>query len=72
MDFVLKVLRCETQIIESETIMTFLADDKVSDNEAIVHPSTYNSDVENCVNTVSDGLVKQGQRLSTSESRERS
>jgi len=35
MDFVLKVLHCEIEIIENETLMTFLADEKVSDNEAI-------------------------------------
>ena len=32
----LKVLHCEVEIIESETLMDFLADEKVSDNEAIV------------------------------------
>lgn len=36
MDFVVKVLHCEIEIIENETLMTFLADEKVSDNEAIV------------------------------------
>lgn len=36
MDFVLKVLHCDVEIIESETLMDFLADEKISDNEAIV------------------------------------
>ena len=36
MDFVIKVLHCDGEIIESETLMTFLSDEKVSDNEAIV------------------------------------
>lgn len=36
MDFVIKVLHCEVEIIENETLMNFLADEKVSDNEAIV------------------------------------
>jgi hypothetical protein len=45
MEVVIKVLHCSTEIIESDTIMNFLADEKVSDNEAIVpppplHPST--------------------------------
>ena len=35
---VLKILRCEVEIIESDTIMNFLADERVSDNEAIVLP----------------------------------
>jgi hypothetical protein len=33
-----KVLHCDGEIIESETLMTFLSDEKVSDNEAIVSP----------------------------------
>ena len=37
MDFVIKVLHCEVEIIENETLMNFLADEKVSDNEAIVY-----------------------------------
>ena len=36
MDFVVKVLHCEPEITDSETLMAFLADEKVSDNEAIV------------------------------------
>jgi cytokinesis protein len=39
MDFVMKVLHCEAEVTESETLMAFLADDKVSDNEAIVPPA---------------------------------
>ena len=38
MEIVLKILRCEVEIIESDTIMNFLADERVSDNEAIVLP----------------------------------
>jgi hypothetical protein len=36
MEFVIKVLHCNVEIVESETLMTFLADDKISENEAIV------------------------------------
>jgi hypothetical protein len=36
MEFCVKVLHCDGEIIESETLMTFLSDEKVSDNEAIV------------------------------------
>ena len=39
MDIVIKVLHCKAEIIESETLMNFLADEKVSDNEAIVSSS---------------------------------
>ena len=35
LEFVIKVLHCNSEIIESETLMTFLADDKVSENEQI-------------------------------------
>jgi hypothetical protein len=38
-EIVIKVLHCVPEIIESDTIMNFLADEKVSDNEAIVLPS---------------------------------
>lgn len=38
MEIVIKVLHCAPEIIESDTIMNFLADEKVSDNEAIVPP----------------------------------
>jgi hypothetical protein len=37
MEMVIKVLHCDADIIESETIMTFLSDEKVSDNEQIVY-----------------------------------
>ena len=43
MDFVIKVLHCEVEIIENETLMNFLADEKVSDNEAIVHSFEFSS-----------------------------
>jgi hypothetical protein len=36
LEFTIKVLHCESEITESETLMTFLADEKISDNEAIV------------------------------------
>jgi len=43
MEIVLKILRCEVEIIESDTIMNFLADERVSDNEAIVLPPHFPS-----------------------------
>jgi hypothetical protein len=36
MELTIKVLHCDGDIIESETVMTFLADEKVSENETIV------------------------------------
>jgi hypothetical protein len=38
LEFTVKVLHCESEITVSETLMTFLADEKISDNEAIVIP----------------------------------
>ena len=53
-DIVIKVLHCEVEIIENETLMNFLSDEKVSDNEAIVHLFDFQADLEKCTYTVSN------------------
>jgi len=56
LDVVLKVLHCEVEILESETIMSFLADEKVSDNEAIVYSLRDITNLENRSYSISNGL----------------
>jgi len=70
MEIVIKVLHCESEIIESETIMTFLADEKVSDNEAIVWSTSTLSKLEKCSDALSNGLVQQREGCHTSQSGE--
>lgn len=60
MDFVIKVLHCEVEIIENETLMTFLADEKVSDNEAIVLLWLIYTYLEKRINALSNRLVEKG------------
>lgn len=56
LEIVLKVLHCEVEILESETIMSFLADEKVSDNEAIVYSPRDITNLENRSNSISNRL----------------
>jgi hypothetical protein len=58
MDFVIKVLHCEVEIIENETLMNFLADEKVSDNEAIVHSFGSQANLEKCTHALPNRLVE--------------
>jgi hypothetical protein len=60
MEFVIKVLHCNVEIVESETLMTFLADDKISENEAIVRFLWTLLMVEKRSHAISNRLVWQG------------